>query len=336
MYWLETKYALLLSSRLSGFKKRNDVYNFRCPLCLDSEKSKRKARGYIISRHGSGWFFCHNCGASMSFGEFLEGQDRELHSQYTLDKITEKNSFKSQTVEAKNTQDIIDTDNILSKLKKVSQLPLTHPVRKYIANRKIPSRSHYKVYFCPKFKSWVNSIIPNKFEDTTKDEPRLIFAMFDENKKLFGINARTLTGSEPKYITIKFDESRPKVFGLDSIDKSRDVWVFEGPIDSLMVSNAVATCGGVLMSEIKNLDIPKENFVLVFDNEPRKKETVAHIDKAIKAGYRVVLLREGLTKKDANATICEGMTPLEFKNLLKKYTFQGLEAELEFANWRKC
>jgi transcription elongation factor Elf1 len=334
MYWLEVKYVLLLSSQLQGFKKRNNVYNFRCPICHDSEKSKKKTRGYLISRAGKAWFFCHNCGASMPFEEFLLSMNPELHSQYILEKLTEKQQFRTVAIQEETTN-TIDIDNVLNGLKKVSQLALSHPVRKYLDERKIPTRFHYKIFYCPKFKQWVNNIIPDKFESLNNDEPRLIFALLDKNKKIFGVNARTLGKSEPKYITIKFDEKMPKVFGLESIDSSKDIFVFEGPIDSMMISNAIATCGGVLTSEISHLEYDKESYVLVFDNEPRKPETVAHIEKAIRAGYRVVLLN-GVDKKDANALICEGTTPLEYKTMLRKRTFQGLEAELEFAYWRKC
>jgi predicted RNA-binding Zn-ribbon protein involved in translation (DUF1610 family) len=334
MYWLETKYTMLLSSHLQGFKKRNKVYNFRCPICGDSDKNKKKTRGYILSRSGKTVFYCHNCGTSMGFESFLEHVDKSLYGQYVIEKISENKTYKAEEVKE---QEIvaIDTDKVLSGLKKVSQLPITHPVRKYVGERKIPSRFHYKIFYCPKFKQWINSIIPQKFESLDNDEPRLIFALLDKDKKIFGVNARALTKIQPKYITIKFDESMPKVFGLESVDSSRDIFVFEGPIDSMMISNAIATCGGALMSEIEHLDYDKSKYVLVFDNEPRKKETCHHIEKAIKAGYRVVLLKD-VDSKDANMVICSGMTPLQYKQMLIKNTYQGLSAQMEFTQWRKC
>ena len=37
-----------LSSRVQKFKKvKADLYNFRCPICGDSQKNKNKARGYL-------------------------------------------------------------------------------------------------------------------------------------------------------------------------------------------------------------------------------------------------------------------------------------------------
>ena len=47
----DTKYIGLVSSRLPKFKKvKADLYNFRCPLCGDSQKQKNKARGYIYAK----------------------------------------------------------------------------------------------------------------------------------------------------------------------------------------------------------------------------------------------------------------------------------------------
>ena len=42
--YIEQKYLLLASSQLSQFTKKGDyLYNFRCPYCGDSHKSKTKA-----------------------------------------------------------------------------------------------------------------------------------------------------------------------------------------------------------------------------------------------------------------------------------------------------
>ena len=49
--YIDTKYVNLLSSRLPLFKRKNEgLFNFRCPLCGDSQKSKTKARGYLYQK----------------------------------------------------------------------------------------------------------------------------------------------------------------------------------------------------------------------------------------------------------------------------------------------
>ena len=45
---IDSKFIGLVSSRLDRFKKvKANLYNFRCPICGDSEKQKNKARGYL-------------------------------------------------------------------------------------------------------------------------------------------------------------------------------------------------------------------------------------------------------------------------------------------------
>ena len=46
--YIDLKFINSISSRLNQFKKKNDyLFNFRCPHCGDSQKSKTKARAYL-------------------------------------------------------------------------------------------------------------------------------------------------------------------------------------------------------------------------------------------------------------------------------------------------
>lgn len=48
MDFVDVKYINLISIRLQKFKRiKDNLYNFRCPICGDSERSKNKARGYL-------------------------------------------------------------------------------------------------------------------------------------------------------------------------------------------------------------------------------------------------------------------------------------------------
>ena len=46
--WIEQKYIGLLSPKLDRFHRvRDNLWNFRCPYCGDSQKSEVKTRGYF-------------------------------------------------------------------------------------------------------------------------------------------------------------------------------------------------------------------------------------------------------------------------------------------------
>ena len=88
---------------------------------------------------------------------------------------------------------------------------------------------------------------------------------FDKNKNIFAFQGRALGKSNTKYITIILDESIPKIYGLDTVDLSQRVYVFEGPIDSMFVPNSIATAGGDMVSSLKDFD--KKNLVIVYDKQ---------------------------------------------------------------------
>ena len=48
--YIDLNYISKIQPRLQQFKKKRDyLFNFRCPVCGDSKKSKTKARAYLGS-----------------------------------------------------------------------------------------------------------------------------------------------------------------------------------------------------------------------------------------------------------------------------------------------
>jgi hypothetical protein len=108
----------------------------------------------------------------------------------------------------------------------------------------------------------------------------------------------------------------------------------EGPIDSMFLENAVATADSNLESITSIYD--KSKVVLVFDNEPRNKEIVMKIDKAIENHYNVVIWPEMIESKDINDMILlDRFSPDEIQDIISKNTFVNLRAKAEFVNWKK-
>lgn len=339
MLWLDHKYINLMSSRLERFSRVNaNTYKFRCPICGDSQKDTRKTRGYVYMRKGTLKFFCHNCNASMGLPWFIKTQDPTLYAEYLKDRMLEQ-GHKDETqefVDKMKTPVFVKTTG-LKDLKKVSQLKAEHPVKLYIQNRMIPSDTHHKLFLVMKFKEWVNTMIPDKFdEDALKnDEPRLIIPFLDKDKKLFGFQGRSFKKTGVRYITIILDDEQPKIFGLDTMDPSKDIYVVEGPIDSLFLPNGIASAGGDLITPLQQLDVQKHKFVVVYDNEPRNKHTVKHIEKAIDSGYRVCIWSTAMEQKDINDMVLAGYTIDKVKEIIDECTYSGPTAKLHLAIWRK-
>ena len=71
--YIDLKYLNLLSPQLLKFKRKNDnLWNFRCPFCGDSQKDANKARGYVFPKEGDFIFKCHNCGHGTSLGNVIK------------------------------------------------------------------------------------------------------------------------------------------------------------------------------------------------------------------------------------------------------------------------
>ena len=331
----ELKYAQMLSGRLENFRIKNTnpyKINFRCPLCGDSQKSRSKARGWLLESKNTFHYYCHNCGSSQGFSFFLRGIDSLLYKDFVAERFIANTDVKEETTsddQFKTNAPKFNKQNPLRKIKKISQLKHDHAVKRYIQRRQIPPQHHYRLYYAQKFKTWINEIIPNKFQNVGKDEPRLVIPFLDANGNCFGVSARVFDPNGIRYITIMF-EDRPKIFGLDKVDFNQPYHIVEGAIDSFFLQNAVAMAGAEGTTKgVENLD----NAVFVFDAEPRNKEIHKRMEKVIKAGYNLCIWPDDVPGKDINEMFLAGSDP---ERIIEENTYNGLQAELKFRQWRKA
>ena len=342
MLYIDTKYANILGTRLRNFKQKKDyLWNYSCPVCGDSSKNKLKARGYIYRGEQDLSVKCHNCGYGTNLGNLIKYVDSKLYDEYVLERYKSGASKHSDHKDVKETSVVIETpkeelleDDILSNINRLDTLPLTHPAVEYVAKRKIPKDKWNLLYFAPRFKAFTNSVTA-KFQEPIKDEhPRMIIPYFTPAGKCFAFQGRAYGKEEPKYYTIKVDETEEKIYGLDRVDYSERIYVVEGPIDSMFLPNAIAVSGS-------SFDTPTirrllANATIVMDNEPRNKEIVKQLEKYIELGYSVCMFPDTVTQKDINEMILHGgMSPEEIIELINTNTYTGMEAKLNFSRWRK-
>ena len=281
---------------------------------------------------------CHNCGVSTTFYNFLKQVDPNLLQEYQLERYKNgdhnnnypKPEFEEFKTEAPKFKKALE-------LPTIDSLPEIHFARSYVVQRQIPKAFQSQLYYAEDFKQFCESLGIEKDGLHEKDK-RLVIPFYDKEKNLIAIQGRSLGESKLRYITLKLHDDNKKVFGLDRLDldpedEEQKIYVFEGPIDSMFITNAVATADSNLESITDTLD--KSKVVLVFDNEPRNKEIVSKLEHAIDNHFNVVIWPEMIQSKDINDMILDGFSPDEIEDFISKNTFLNLRAKMEFVNWKK-
>ena len=323
--YIDLKFIMMLSPRLDKFKKlRDNLFNFRCPYCGDSQKSHSKARGYFYRKKNDFFYRCHNCGKGTTFGKVLEYIDTLIYKEYVMERYkgdapkTEAPEFNFEAPKFKK------RDAKLENLTPINKLNSDHPARQLVESRQIPEEFYSDLYLCSKFFEWakIGTLVPRR-----QEHPRLVIPFRDETGEVFAAQGRAFGKETPKYLTVKFQD-KPKIFGLDRIDLSRKVHIVEGPIDSLFVDNCLAMAG----ADFGNIP---EDATIILDNEPRSREIIKRMENLIENNYELVIWPDSIPHKDINDMILAGMTSDDVQKIIKQNTYNGLQATARLSAWKR-
>ena len=310
----------MLSPRLDKFKKvRDNLFNFRCPYCGDSQKSRSKARGYFYRKKNDYFYRCHNCGKGTTFGKLLEYLDVQMYKEYIMERYkgdapkTEQPEFNFEAPKFKK------IDPKLENLTPINKLNGWHPARQFVESRQLPEEFYSDLYLCPKFFEW------SKIQ-SQQEHPRLVIPFRDESGEVFAAQGRAFGKEIPKYLTIKFQD-KPKIFGLDRVDFAKRYYVVEGPLDSMFLDNCLAVAG----ADFRYL--PPGDTTIVLDNEPRSIEIIKQMERLIHQEHELVIWPDSITQKDINDMVLAGQQ--DIKTTIDNNTFSGLEATMKLAAWKR-
>ena len=318
--YIDLKFIMMLSPRLDKFKKvRDNLFNFRCPYCGDSQKSRSKARGYFYRKKNDYFYRCHNCGKGTTFGKVLEYIDSMMYKEYIMERYkgdapkTEQPEFKFEAPKFKK------IDPKLENLIPINKLNTWHPARQFVKSRQLPEEFYSDLYLCPKFFEW------SKIQ-SQQEHPRLVIPFRDESGEVFAAQGRAFGKEIPKYLTIKFQD-KPKIFGLDRVDFAKRYYVVEGPLDSMFLDNCLAVAG----ADFRYL--PPGDTTIVLDNEPRSIEIIKQMERLIHQEHELVIWPDSITQKDINDMVLAGQQ--DIKTTIDNNTFSGLEATMKLAAWKR-
>lgn len=287
----------------------------RCPSCGDSKYSQRKTRGYFlkgVAKNNYHWtYVCHNGDCvykdnGVLASRFLKEQFPEIHKDYSkevfqnfISKKKEKKSVVEEVEKPYNEKDDLKYFfPILSGNGKLFDLAKQTCIR-----RKIPNWEKFYVA--------VNGFY----------QGRLIIPFYDKNGKIYYFQGRTLIDSDTKYLNRKVGEK--EIYGIDFLDRLKEVIVLEGPIDSMFVENSIAILGLSFTDKIRE-SIKGLKLYYLLDND---KDGKRNSKKLLKNGEYVFFwdkfledlgLRNEKIKDINDVVLATGKEKFTFSEL-KKY-----------------
>lgn len=341
MKYIDVKYIRILSPQLELFSdKGNDLFNFRCPICGDSERDRTRARGYVFPADNKLIFKCHNCGDARGISGLLRAVDPRLADEYRMEMFEARFGRKMQQdidIEKLITPAPLFKANTPSKVllaldgvSRLYDLPNDHEARQYMGKRKIDNLNG--LFYCD------DDIVLEKLSPAYERRirggaSRILIPFADRTGNLVGLTGRALSPDALRYLHIKIDEDAPLIYGLDKWDPTQHTYIVEGQFDSMFLPNALAVGGSDLAKMTAIVD--KNRSVFVFDNEPRNRENIGKIQKLISDGYSVCIWPKSIEQKDINDMVLAGVKPSSVKTTIDLNTAFGLSAELALNDWSR-
>lgn len=327
MLYTQLKYIRLMASSLDRFKEKgSNRFNFRCPLCGDSKKSKSKARGNVYEHNGGLMFKCHNCGISISFISFLKEVNPSLYSEYHFESFRQTNREQQEELvipEIKMPEKFQKT-GILKCLPSISELSEDHPARRWVEKRNLPETTYSDLYYAESF----------YFNKYGWDDARILIPFYDQDKNLIAVQGRAIDPeNKMRYITVTI--TGPIVYGMDNVDESKPIHVFEGPFDSMFIPNSIATASASNKS-YSFITYPASQLIYCYDNEPRNRDICKFMESALRRGSSVVIWPKYIKEKDVNDMISSGkLSVSDVLNVIRENSVSGSLGLLKMKDWKQ-
>lgn len=309
--------TMIMNSYFKEAIHKDEKWNFRCNVCGDSQKSLRKKRGWILkSKKTNEWIFtCFNCGQTHSLQYWMKKYFPEFHRMF-LNEFLQLEIGSEKVILPVYEKKIEVVKKVMKKRDKFISLisneknELIDKSIEYVKGRLIPEEVWKKWFVCTK------GVMKN----------RLIIPFYNKEDEIYFWQGRALFDTMyPKYLNCE-RERENIIYNIDFIDESKPVGVLEGVVDSLFLTNSIATLSTNWSKEIQTkLDSLKTYYIIDYDSSNDTKKRIEELLKQGKVLFNwVKFIKDlGLPKRekwDLNSVVCFLNKNITFNyNDLKRY-----------------
>jgi len=295
------------------YNKFTNTYNGSCPSCREGKSWLKKKRLFFYPESNS--FFCFNCSKHWNYinwiGEICalskEEIIQELYCGESSIDISRHIILKQKKTVNKKIESLpYDSVNILDS-KQNNFYNKNEFFRKsldYIKSRKLDTAINRSPLYFISFKDFIHS-------------NRLCIPYYDLSGKIIFYQTRSLDGSEPRYLNkIGHEKS---LFGIERVDPTFEyIFLFEGPIDAMMVKNGVAVAG-LTLTEKQKIQLnafPFHKKVWVLDN-PKVDSTSKELTKSKVMNGESIFKWIDVPYKDFNEwAVSENLDEIHFNTII--------------------
>jgi hypothetical protein len=254
---VKTELQSILNERFNDSEKRRidpkiNRLNFACPYCGDSHFDTHKKRGNIYTL--TYYFKCYNCGKYRNLEGFLKDFKKELS---TNELVLAREFFES----GKPEQRFVDP-MMLHNIDELMKWSIDRTEIEEKFNLVQVDKAAISTYLYKRLQPDMR-----RFSWSAEREQLYIFHLIPNTTRVLGYQIRNFK-STPKYLTFKLSRIYEELgrtvteevlsyddistsFGILEMDITQPVTVFEGPLDSFLYKNSIATCSSNIDSPIQ-------------------------------------------------------------------------------------
>ena len=293
--------------------KSQGQWMFRCPICGDSQKNKRKSRGVYYTKTNS--YHCFNCGVSCGAYKLLAALQGVPEESVKKDFVSE--ARKIDTSKRQPIPQVSEKKQEVDVLRHNADWTPSPLVQDFIRSRKLDEAP---------FK-------PANWELYLDSKKRRIVLPWVRDGEMKYFQLRAIDKDQtPKYLFPRDVEK--SIFNIDAIDDSLGmIFMLEGAIDSAFTKNSIAI-GGVSLTEHQNSLL--ENYfssrILLLDNQNVDETARKKLEKIVRdhPEQKIFVWPKDITEKDVNEFYSvTGDRRFEDMDFLRSRVFSGLRALME-------